>query len=234
MVRMAGKRWSKARVALGVLALALVWFVAFPARRFLFPAHFDVVSIRAAPEYQDEARMQRAHAQPAVSSYASPPVFQPNGSVCGPTSLVNVFRSFGDAEATVDRVLAGSGRCWTGMCFGGLTLDELAEVARRRPGFRVTVLRDLALADLRAHLAKLADPTRRYIVNFDRGPLFGTQGGHHSPLGGYLEDEDLVLVLDVNEKYRPWLVRTERLFAAMDTVDPSSERKRGLLLVETE
>jgi Phytochelatin synthase len=76
------------------------------------------------------------------------------------------------------------------------------------------------------------DLARRYVINFSRGPLFGTGGGHHSPVAGYLMNEDLVLVLDVNEKYGPWLVKSERLFEAMNTVDTGTQKKRGLLLIE--
>jgi hypothetical protein len=51
-----------------------------------------------------------------------------------------------------------------------------------------------------------------------------------SPIGGYLKDEDLVFVLDVNGDYGPWLVERTRLFSAMDTLD--GNRKRGLLRIE--
>ena len=67
------------------------------------------------------------------------------------------------------------------------------------------------------------------MINFHRRPLFGAGGGHHSPIGGYLEPEDLVFVLDVNERFGPWLVSSDRLFEAMDSVDSSSGMKRGLL-----
>lgn len=216
----------------GLVLLFCVLFLALPTRKILFRKTYDVVSIATTPEYKDKTRLDRAHARPAVSTYALPPLYQRNGSVCGPTSLANVFRSFGERNVTVDGVLAGSGKCSTGVCFMGLTLDELAEVGSRRAGYRVTVLRGLSLADLRKHLAQVTDPKRRYILNFDRGPLFGKEGGHHSPIGGYLEDEDLVLVLDVNAKFEPWLVKAERLFTAMDTIDDSTHQKRGLLLVE--
>jgi hypothetical protein len=76
------------------------------------------------------------------------------------------------------------------------------------------------------------DPARRYVINFSRGPLFGTGGGHHSPIAAYLVDQDLVLVLDVNRKYGPWLVKSARLFEAMNTVDSGTGKKRGLLLIE--
>jgi hypothetical protein len=94
------------------------------------------------------------------------------------------------------------------------------------------VLRDLDRDSFREHLRHTNDPSRRYVVNFTRGPLFGTGGGHHSPIGGYLADRDLVLVLDVNKAYGPWLVKADRLYEAMDTLDNTSQRKRGLLMIE--
>lgn len=132
-------------------------------------------------------------------------------------------------EATI---LEGTGKCWTGMCFGGLTLDELADVARQKTGRQVTVVRDLDWESFRQHLAHFNDPARRYLANFHRGLLFGKGLGHHSPIGGYLAAEDLVMVLDVNEAFKPWLVAARRLFDAVDTIDSSSGNRRGLILIE--
>jgi hypothetical protein len=73
------------------------------------------------------------------------------------------------------------------------------------------------------------NPVVRYVINFSRRPIFGGGSGHHSPVGGYLEAQDLVLVLDVNHDYSPWLIERERLFAAMDTFD--GDKKRGLLRI---
>jgi hypothetical protein len=50
------------------------------------------------------------------------------------------------------------------------------------------------------------------------------------PIGGYLEPEDLVFILDVNSDYQPWLVERTRLFDAINTLD--GDKKRGLLLIE--
>ena len=112
-----------------------------------------------------------------------------------------------------------------------LNLDALARIANRA-GLRATALRDLTLEQFRAELRKTNDPSLRYTINFTRQPLFGRGGGHHSPVGGYVEDLDLVFVLDVNERFRPWLVPSARLFAAIDTTDPDSGKKRGLAVVE--
>lgn len=112
----------------------------------------------------------------------------------------------------------------------GLTLDELAKVAQSYTSRKVTVLRELSENLFLEHLRRSNDPGRRYIVNFDRAQIFGAGSGHHSPIGGYLEAEDLVFVLDVNLDFQPWLVERKRLFDAVNTFD--GDEKRGLLLIE--
>lgn len=179
---------------------------------------------------RDTARLEEAWQLPVATRYPRPLHWQANGSLCGPASLVNVFRSLGEKAADEGDVLEGSGKCPTGLCWMGLTLDELAEVARRRGTRRVAVRRNLSEEDFLEELRQSNDPSRRVIVNFTREAIFGSGGGHHSPIGGYLEDEDLVLVLDVHEHYGPWLVERERLFAAMNTMD--GDARRGLLIVE--
>jgi hypothetical protein len=176
------------------------------------------------------ALMEKARALPAAATYEAEPFWQSNGSLCGPASLVNVRRSLGLEAANEDAMLEGTGKCSTGMCFMGLTLDELAEVAGAHADTKVTVLRDLSAEDFHEHLRRSNDPNSRYVVNFSRGPIFGKGVGHHSPIAGYLEDEDKVLVIDVNQDYKPWLIERDRLFEAMDTLD--GDLKRGLLLIE--
>jgi hypothetical protein len=65
-------------------------------------------------------------------------------------------------------VLAGTGRCWTGLCILGLTLDELADVARANTSRTITVLRDLSEDQFLEHLRHSNETDRRYIVNFSR------------------------------------------------------------------
>jgi hypothetical protein len=225
------RRFAWAVLVLFALLLGYPGFLV--ARAKFFPEHYAVVSIAQAPSYQDPALVERAWTLPVAARYGHRLEAQPNVSVCGPASAANAFRSLGSDPTTVPAVLEGAGKCrWLGYCWNGLTLDELAEVVRSKTDRRVTVLRDLSLAQFREHMARANDPGRRYLVNFHRGLLFGTGGGHHSPVGGYLPDRDLVFVLDVNSRFGPWLVSTERLFQAVDSIDPDSGRKRGLLLIE--
>jgi Phytochelatin synthase len=167
-----------------------------------------------------------------VAAYQAEIEFQQNGSVCGPTSLANVAHSL-KQPGSQQTILQGSGFSTVlGYLPEGLTLDQLADIARQKLKGKVTVLRDLDLAAFRQQLSHVNDPARRYVINFSRGPLFATGGGHHSPIAAYLADEDLVLVIDVNKKYGPWLVKSERLYEAMNTVDSTAQKKRGLLLIE--
>ena len=174
--------------------------------------------------------LERAWRLPVAAAFNSDVTWQSNGSRCGPASIANAFRSIGEEETTEAQVLEGTGKCWTGFCIIGLTLDELAEVARAHTERKVSVIRDLTAEQFHEHMKHANDPDRRYIINFTRKEIFGGGSGHHSPIGGYLEAEDAVFVLDVNENYKPWLVKRERLFKAMDTFD--GDRKRGLLLIQ--
>jgi hypothetical protein len=185
-------------------------------------------SIQASPNYQNQALLELAWGLPAARALEHRIDPQANPSSCGPSSLANLERSFG-LVSSEDSVLDGSGKCWFGVCLGGLTLDELAELARTKTHHQVSVLRDLTYEQFRAELRHSNEPGRRYLINFHREPLFGEGHGHFSPIGGYLEERELVFVLDVNARYQPFLVDTHRLFEALDTVDSATGKKRGLL-----
>jgi hypothetical protein len=192
----------------------------------------NVLSIKSTSEYQNPVLLRQAWALPVAALYRSDIDYQRNASVCGPTSIVNVLHSL-KRPGNQESVLEDTGLTTVlGYLPEGVTLDQLAQIAIQKLGANVTVLRNLDLASFREQLSHANDPSRRYIINFLRGPLFGTGGGHHSPIAGYLAGEDLVLVLDVNIKYGPWLVKSARLFEAMNTVDGTSQKKRGLLLIE--
>jgi hypothetical protein len=189
---------------------------------------FDGVSIKLSPPYQNEALLAVAWDLPAARAFGHRVDPQANPSSCGPSSLANIERSFG-LPRSEGSILHGTGQCWFGVCVGGFTLDELAGLARTSTQHQVAVLRDLSYQQFREHLRRSNDPQQRYVINFHRGPLFGEGHGHFSPIGGFLEDRDLVFVLDVNEHFQPFLVDARRLFDAMNTTDSASGKSRGLL-----
>ena len=217
-----------AKLALSIGALALIVVVG-AAGLLVSQTKVSSDAIRASVTRAD-AMIESAWRLPAAATFNRQVTFQSNASLCGPVSVANVLRSLGEAATSEAAVLAGTGRCLTGYCIMGLTLDELSEIARVKTRRTVTVLRDLTPAEFQGHLKRANKSGRRYIVNFRRKEIFGAGAGHHSPIGGYLEAEDMVFVLDVNGDYQPWLVERSRLFAAMDTLD--GDRKRGMLLIE--
>jgi hypothetical protein len=217
------KRVGRFGIAVGFVLLSGSAY--FAVSRPSVPPEAIQSSVIHRPELID-----RAWRLPVATTFKTEITWQSNSSRCGPASVANTFRSLGEQETTETQVLEGTGKCWTGICFMGLTLDELADVARAKTRRRITVLRNLTGEEFREHMKRSNDAGRRYIINFAREKIFGAGVGHFSPIGGYLEAEDLVFVLDVNERYKPWLIQRQRLFSAMDTVD--GDKKRGLLLIE--
>lgn len=176
-------------------------------------------SLRSNPRFQHPDLLAKALALPIARLYA-PLWSQTFTSICGPTSVANVLRSM--SVTTKQNPFRPFG-------LRPMSLDQLVResVEVVPAGWRVEIVRPSTVDELRAELFSANDASRRYVSNFDRRPLFGAGGGHHSPLGGFLEDEDLALVLDVNARFGPWLVEPHRLLHAM-TTSPS----RGLARFE--
>lgn len=117
---------------------------------------------------------------------------------------------------------------------GGNTLQQLAGILSE---FDVQVDVHFASAasvdQCRALLVQtLGSPHQRVIVDFDRRTLHQKGAGHFSPLAAYHAGEDRFLLMDVARyKLPPCWVKAAMLHAAMCTIDPSSQKSRGLLVV---
>lgn len=71
------------------------------------------------------------------------------------------------------------------------------------------------------------------IVSYARSTFQQTGSGHFSPIGAYLENRDLVLILDTARfKYPPHWVPLELLFEAMGEIDPGTGSPRGFLTLK--
>eukprot|EP01006_Ploeotia_vitrea_P003244 TRINITY_DN112302_c0_g1_i1.p1 TRINITY_DN112302_c0_g1~~TRINITY_DN112302_c0_g1_i1.p1 ORF type:complete len:326 (-),score=-29.08 TRINITY_DN112302_c0_g1_i1:8-985(-) len=76
--------------------------------------------------------------------------------------------------------------------------------------------------------------SRVMIVSYHRGTLNQTGSGHFSPIGGYDECTDHILIMDVARfKYSPHWVPLESLYNAMQVIDPDTDKSRGYLLLSS-
>jgi hypothetical protein len=194
-----------------------------------------VQSIKNEQIYQDEALLSGAWQLPVASAYKNNFVYQENGAFCGPASVVNTLNSLGVHGLSQSNVIENSSIYYIKARILGLTLDEMKRIFKdnlQKTGhseWSVTKYRDLTFEEFRDHIRQANHPGFRYVINFNRLPLFGVDIGHHSPIGGYIEDSDSVFLLDVLEDYKPFIVSTEKLFIAMNTIDNETDKKRGLI-----
>jgi hypothetical protein len=117
----------------------------------------------------------------------------------------------------------------------GISMDTFACLARCN-GAAATLTRagDNTLPAFRsAILAAVRSRAGAFLVaSYSRSALGQTGSGHFSPIAGYHAASDSVLVLDVARfKYPPHWVSVERLWAAMQDVDPATELARGWVAV---
>src|SRR5262245_30871689 len=142
------KRWHYITTISIVVTGSLLYAVALvgPSR---VPSEAIASSVTRKPDL-----IERAWHLPVAATFHKNVDWQSNGSRCGPAAVANAYRSLGEAARTESKVLAGTGRCWTGVCILGLTLDELAEVARTNTSRKVTVLRDLSEDQFLEHLRR--------------------------------------------------------------------------------
>lgn len=116
----------------------------------------------------------------------------------------------------------------------GMTRDELS-TALMQHGVKTTSIPGDSLDDtaLRNLLSKtLVDDGQHVLINFLRESLGQVGGGHWSVLAAYDAESDSVLLLDVAKyKYPPVWVGISTLRLAINTIDTTSNKSRGLVLV---
>lgn len=115
----------------------------------------------------------------------------------------------------------------------GVDVDEFACLARCN-GADVEIHRGdvSSLEAWRAAVVTAASGEAVVVASYDRAAMGQTGSGHFSPIGGYHEDRDLALILDVARfKYPPHWVSAEQLWRAMKGVDPATGQARGWLMI---
>lgn len=127
----------------------------------------------------------------------------------------------------------------------GVTLDLLAQFAEQAfqkngfPAARARVVRldpsdPKSLERLRAELSANEKSADDFILaNFDQKVFTDdTAVGHVAPIGAYDAEARRVLVMDPDRDwYEPYWVSDELLLQAMGTVDPETQKTRGLVRI---
>ncbi|MFA6902905.1 MAG: phytochelatin synthase family protein [Gallionellaceae bacterium] len=116
----------------------------------------------------------------------------------------------------------------------GMTRDEMVETLTQLGVKATTVAGDeVKESELRSMVQKaMGDDGQFVLVNFLRTSLGQPGGGHWSVLAAYDAKADRVLILDVSKyMYEPEWVTIKTLLKAIDTLDYTSNRARGLVFV---
>jgi hypothetical protein len=116
----------------------------------------------------------------------------------------------------------------------GMTREEMAETLSRQGVTAKSIagdtFDDLSLRDLLQKV--LGDDGQFVLANYLRANLGQVGGGHWSILAAYDAQSDSVLILDVAKyKYPPVWVGISTLRQAIATIDATSSKARGLVIV---
>lgn len=163
---------------------------------------------------------------------------QSRAAYCGVASSVVVLNALrlqpGLTQSTFFDDAAVRVRSPLRVTLGGMTLAQLGELLRAH-GVRATVTHasDTDVSAFRAIIQQNLQTADDYaLVNYERAVLGQTASGHISPLAAYDAQTDRLLILDVAAyKYPPVWVATQDLWNAMNTIDTTSGRTRGFVVV---
>ena len=120
----------------------------------------------------------------------------------------------------------------------GITFDEFVCLANCN-GLKVADgkrANQFSVEEFRAVVKDVSTVKTKFLaLSYDRKALGQTGSGHFSPCAGYNEEEDMLLILDVARfKYPPHWVKLQTMYKAMNSVDSTTEKPRGYILLEKE
>ncbi|OQR99660.1 hypothetical protein THRCLA_21800 [Thraustotheca clavata] len=234
-------------IVAGIIVLPIIGILSLPTLLFLFIFKRSVLQavvqaskyeeFEKAPHYKSPALLARVWATPVGQQYLRGDLeYQQREGYCAIASQRNILKSLPQYPA--DHLPPAT--------MGAATAKQFAKLLDERSHSRTTskvVYGDEGF-DAFYEAIKLSNDTEyRVTVNFLHATLsgtgslwlpwnflFGIVSGHFSVVLGYLEDEDLVAVFDVNSSYGPYLVETRRLYESVAAQDISSNKSRGLIV----
>lgn len=175
-------------------------------------------------------------------------VTQKNGAFCGVASIIMVLNAlsisapnaaignfhFFDQDNFFDNPRTSQVMSAAKIARGGMTLEELAKLLETYP-VKAEVYHggNVSLEQFRSLITNNLQTSNDFVlVNYLRSSIAQKKWGHISPIAAYDEDTDRLLILDVARyKYPPVWVKTAELWQATRTLDRTSGKTRGFVLV---
>ena len=118
--------------------------------------------------------------------------------------------------------------------FGGMTLEQFSDGLNAHGLTTETYFASsISLEEFKKELIEnLSNENDLLVANYSRGQLDQVGTGHISPIGAYDPSLDAVLVMDVaSYKYPFSWVKLDEFFASMRTIDSTSGKDRGYVVV---
>jgi len=165
---------------------------------------------------------------------------QSHNRFCGVQSCCIILNTMSDALKYNEQTFwsienVGSVLDESAVMKSGMTLEECRDLLNSFTEVTADSYKtsETELDRFRADLVKAFSSSWKVIVNYDMLELGQLEGlsGHLSPLAAFCQATDRALLLDVWWETRPCWVPLVDLWAAMDTTDPASGKKRGFVLV---
>lgn len=220
-----------------LLASATTWHLGFRSPSIdLRPLPEGIIAIDSPNGQQLLARSRFVADYEALNTNF---VSQARRGFCGVASAVvvmNALRSSGPrfTQSTFFTESASRIRGPLQVTFAGMSLDQLADLLRaHRLEARLFYASDTDVNAFRSIARENLRTTGDFVlVNYQRAELGQDEIGHISPIAAYDPETDRLLILDVAAfKYPPVWVSTDALWNAMNTLDSSSGRTRGFIVV---
>ena len=228
--------------------------ISIPSLFLILLAAFPLTGTAAEPDViywnSDAGKVLRARIAPDADYWQLIPWFtnQINQSYCGVASAVTVLNAM-PIKKPVDPIYAPHAFFTQNNFFTpevvkvigpdtvrnmGMTRNEMVQTLTQL-GVKATSVSggDVDESALRKLVQKaMGDDGQFVLVNFLRSSLGQPGGGHWSVLAAYDAQADRVLILDVSKyMYEPEWVTIKTLRKAIDTLDFTSLKKRGLVFV---
>ncbi|MGK7953879.1 MAG: phytochelatin synthase family protein [Crocosphaera sp.] len=119
----------------------------------------------------------------------------------------------------------------------GMTLQELGDLLKSYAlDVEVYHGNEVSLEEFRQKIVSNLEQKNDFVlVNYLRSTLGQERGGHISPIAAYHKESDRFLILDVSRyKYPPVWVKAEELWKATNTIDSTSQKTRGFVLISSQ